>query len=411
MGIRDLLSNNIDNTLSGMKWHILKQSIVRFLLTSGDATIAELSTELQSSIPTVTKAINELLADELVVDSGKITNASGRRPSLYSLVSDSIYFLGVEVNSSSMAIGIQNIKNEFVSIDLEVEFILTNEYESLQRFCELVNSFIDDSQISRKKIAGACVNLSGRINSTEGFSYNYFFNENRPLTEIISDQINLPVYLENDSRAMAFGEYTQGVVDSEQNVLFLNYSWGVGIGIISNGQLYYGKSGYSGEFGHSPLFDNEKLCRCGKIGCLETEISGWSIVEQFEEAIEAGKKSLVTINENVPPTRKHIPVISGALVTEDSLCIDLITNQSDKMGRYLSILLNIFNPELLIVGGDFAHLGDFVLLPIQAALRKHSLSLVNRDMKLKKSGLGRRAGVIGACQIVKQKILSPLIIQ
>lgn len=410
MGIRDLLTNNIDNTLSGMKWHTLKQSIVRFLLSSGDATIAELSAELQSSIPTVTKAINELLTDELVIDMGKITNASGRRPSLYSLAADSIYFLGVEVNSSSMAIGIQNIKNEFVSIDLDIEFTLKNDFESLQEFCTLINSFIEDSQINKAKIAGACINLSGRINSTEGFSYNYFFNENRPLTEIIADQIDLNVYLENDSRAMAFGEYTQGVVDSEQNVIFLNYSWGVGIGIICNGQLYYGKSGYSGEFGHSPLFDNEKLCRCGKIGCLETEISGWSIVEQFEEAIENGKKSLITLNKN-SSILQHNAVISGALVNEDSLCIDLVNNQSDKMGRYLSILLNIFNPELLIVGGDFSQLGDFVLLPIQAALRKHSLSLVNRDMKLKKSALGRRAGVIGACQIVKQKILSPLIIQ
>lgn len=309
-----------------------------------------------------------------------------------------------------MAIGIQNIKNEFVSIDLDVGFTLKNDFASLQEFCSLINSFVDDSQINRKKIAGACVNLSGRINSTEGFSYNYFFNENRPLTEIIGEQIGLPVYLENDSRAMAFGEYTQGVVDSEQNVIFLNYSWGVGIGIITNGQLYYGKSGYSGEFGHSPLFDNEKLCRCGKIGCLETEISGWAIVEQFEEAVENGKKSLIAIDRS-SSILQHNAVISGALVNEDSLCIDLITNQSEKMGRYLSIILNIFNPELLIVGGDFSHLGDFVLLPIQAALRKHSLSLVNRDMKLKKSALGRRAGVIGACQIVKQKILSPLIIE
>ena len=408
MSLRDLLTNNIDNTLSGMKWHTLKQSIVRFLLSSGDATIAELSAELQSSIPTVTKAINELLADGLIIDLGKITNASGRRPSLYSLAADSMYFLGIEVNRSSMSIGIQNIKNEFVSIDLSVAFVLANDFDSLKEFCQLINSFIDDSRIEREKIAGACINLSGRINSMEGFSYNYFFNENRPLTEIISEQIHLPVYLENDSRAMAFGEYSQGVVDSEQDVIFLNYSWGVGIGIITDGKLYYGKSGYSGEFGHSALFDNDKLCHCGKIGCLETEVSGWSIVEQFEESINDGKKSLISIDKESTSLQHHT-IISGAMVNEDSLCIDLVTRQSEKMGRYLSMLLNIFNPDLLIIGGDFSQLGDFVLLPVQAALRKHSLSLVNRDMKLKRSVLGRRAGVTGACQIVKQKILSPLI--
>ncbi len=102
-------------------------------------------------------------------------------------------------------------------------------------------------------IVGVCINFSGRINSMEGFSYNYFFSENRPLNEIISEQLNLPVHLENDTRAMAFGEYCEGVVDDEQNIIFVNYSWGVAIGMITDGKLYYGKSGYSGEFGHSTI--------------------------------------------------------------------------------------------------------------------------------------------------------------
>lgn len=250
-----------------------------------------------------------------------------------------------------------------------------------------------------------CINLSGRINSKEGFSYNYFFSENTPLSEIIESQLNLPVYLENDSRGMAFGEYTQGVVDGEQNVLFLNFSWGVGMGIITDGKLYYGKSGYSGEFGHSAIFDNEKLCHCGKLGCLETEVSGWSLVQQFQEALSEGKKSLVTLDDT-SPIHQYYSILNGALAHEDGLCIDLITTQSVKMGHYLSILLNIFNPELVIIGGDLSQLGDLVLLPIQSSLRKYSLGLVNRDMTLKKSALGRRAGVIGACQIVRERMLS-----
>ena len=106
---------------------------------------------------------------------------------------------------------------------------------------------------------------------------------------------------------------------------------------------------------------------------------------------------------------QHHAIISGAFNLEDTLCVDLITKQSEKMGRYLSILLNIFNPDLLVIGGDFAQLGDYTLLPIQSALKKYSLGLVNRDMKLKKSTLGRRAGVIGACCVIKEKMLSPLI--
>lgn len=388
-----------------MKWLSLKRSIVKCLLSIGNATIAELGVELQSSVPTITKAINELLADKFVVDLGKVGNGGGRRPALFSIASDCAFFLGVEVNRDSLSIGLQNLKNEFVSLELGCSFVLKNDLNSLDELCKLINAFVKDSLVDRSMIIGACVNLSGRINSREGFSHNYFFAENRPLTDIISDNIGLPVYIENDSRAMVFGEYRQGVVEGEQNILFLNYSWGVGVGIISNGRLYYGKSGYSGEFGHSPLFDNEVLCQCGKMGCLETEISGWALQEQFTKAIESGKKSLISI-DGVPMAGRHQAIIAGVLEQEDSLCIELVARQGEKMGRYLSILVNMFNPDLLVVGGDFGRLGDFVLLPMQTALRKYSLGLVNQDMKLKKSLLGSKAGIIGACHIVKEKMLT-----
>jgi predicted NBD/HSP70 family sugar kinase len=408
MNLKDLLDNSTDKSLSDQKWYKLRQTIVKSLLSNGNSTINELSSELQSSVPTVTKAVNELLAEGYMIDMGKVTNSSGRRPSLYSINPTSAYFMGVEVNAANISIGLQNIKNEFVSIEIELPFVLKHTHESLLDFCNVLNSYIEDSSIEKDMIVGVCINFSGRINSMEGFSFNYFFSENRPLTEIISEQLNLPVHLENDSRAMAFGEYCEGVVDHEQNILYLNYSWGVAIGIMTDGKLYYGKSGYSGEFGHSTIFNNGIICQCGKLGCLETEISGWSLVKQFQDAIKSGKQSKITIDDTQTAPQHRI-IIEGAVKLEDSLCIDLVTKQSEKMGQYLSILLNIFNPELLVIGGDFARLGDYAILPIRAALKKHSLGLVNRDMKLKKSTLGQRAGVIGACCIVKEKMLSPLL--
>nr|WP_315203528.1 ROK family transcriptional regulator [uncultured Flavobacterium sp.] len=408
MSLKDILDVSKDKNLSGQKWHIIRQTITKCLLSNGNATIAELSSELQSSVPTVTKAVNELLVEGYVIDMGKITNSGGRRPSLYSINPTCAYFLGVEVGISSMSMGLQNIKNELVSVELGTSFILENTQDSLLKFCALINSFIEDSSVEKKMIVGACINFSGRINSMEGFSYNYFYSENRPLTEIISDRIGLPVHLENDTRAMAFGEYCGGAVDDEQNIIFVNYSWGVAIGIITDGKLYYGKSGYSGEFGHSNIFDNEIMCQCGKVGCLETEISGWSLVNQFKKAIKEGKQSKIVLDDSSPALQHHA-IIAGAVNLEDSLCVELVTKQSEKMGRYLSVLLNIFNPELLVIGGDFAQLGDYALLPIQSSLKKHSLGLVNRDMKLKKSTLGRRAGVIGACCVIKEKMLSTLI--
>lgn len=407
MTLKDFLGQSPDSSLSGVKWHTFKQSIFKHLLENGDMTISELGTEIQASIPTVTKAVNEMVGEEFIVESGKATS-SRRRPSLYGIASDRTYFFGVEANRSGTSFAIQNLREEFISLEMNTPFILENTYESLMEFCKRIAEFIADNQINKECIMGVCINLSGRINSKEGFSHNYFFKENRPLTEIIAEKIGLQVYLENDTRAMTLGEYTRGVAEGEKNILFLNYSWGVGVGIITDGELYYGKSGYSGEFGHSPLFDNEILCHCGKIGCLETEASGWALVDQFRKAIENGRTSGVDLNTEASPIQQYQNILVGAMVKEDSLCIELITRQCERIGRAMASLVNTLNPELLIIGGDFSQLGDYVVLPIQSVLKKYSLGLVNSDLALKKSILGRKSGVIGACRIVKDKMLAPL---
>lgn len=133
----------------------------------------------------------------------------------------------------------------------------------------------------------------------KGFSYSYFFFEEKPLSEIIESQINIKTFLENDTRAMTYGEYNCGVAQSEKNVIFVNISTGVGIGIVSDGKLNYGKSGYSGEFGHSPVFDNEIICHCGKKGCLETEISGIALERKFKQALESGSTSILSATKAV----------------------------------------------------------------------------------------------------------------
>lgn len=407
MTLYQFLTNQPETSLNGVKWYTLKRSIVHFLLSRDNATILEMSNQLKSSIPTITKAINELMTDELIIESGKIANTGGRRPSLYALATDKTYFLGVEATRSGTSFGLQNLKDEFVSIELNTSFVLQNSYESLIEFCDHINQYIKDSQLA-SYIVGACINLSGRVNSHEGYSHNYFFNENRPLTELISEQISIPVYLENDSRAMTRGEYTCGVVEQETNVVFLNYSWGVGLGILCEGRFVYGKSGYSGEIGHSPVFENELLCHCGKTGCLETEVSGWALVNQFENALQKGRSSAISLEGENNAVAKYQKILAGAQDKEDTLCIELITEQCEKMGRALASLINVLNPELVVIGGDYSQLGDFVLLPIQSSIKKYSLGLVNRDVTIKKSNLGRRAGVIGACRVVREKIISPL---
>ena len=398
-----LLFNNTDSiSLSALKTINLKKALVKTLTISGENTIPNLSKETGYSIPTITKLIGELLEEGIIHDFGKIGTAGGRRPSIYGINPNALYFLGVEVKRTVVNIGLQSADGKNVKISDDVSYSLENNRESLDRLCKIINHFIDRSKVQRRTIVGACICLGGRINSREGFSYSFFYFDEKPLASVIESKIGIKTYIENDSRAITFGEYNSGVVHSEQEILMINISWGLGMGIICKGQLYYGKSGYSGEFGHSPVFDNDMICQCGKKGCLETEVSGQALERKVKERLRAGATSVLTRMYDIDSITVD-NIIQAVNEYEDILAIEVIEEMGEKLGRYIALLINIFNPELVIIGGTLAAVNDYMQLPIQTALKRHSLNLMNQDVKFKTSKLGTNAGVVGACYIVRGK--------
>ena len=406
MSISFLFDNTDKISLPALKTLNLKKDLVRTLAISGDNTIPNLSKETGYSIPTITKLISELMEEGIVHNYGQIDTNGGRKPSAYGINPQAFYYLGIEVKRYSVSIGLQGADNKMVKISENIDYSLENNRDSLNKLCEIINTFIEQSNIPREKIVGACVNLSGRINSREGFSYSYFYFEETPLAKIIGDQISVKTYLENDSRAMTYGEYHCGMVTNEQEVLFINLSWGLGMGIICEGQLYYGKSGYSGEFGHSPVFDNDVLCQCGKKGCMETEVSGWALERKIKEKLQAGASSILTKTKKIDKICMD-DIIDAVTEYEDVLVIETIEEMGEKLGRYLAMLVNIFNPEMVIIGGSLAAVNEYMKLPMQTAVKRHSLNLVNQDVKYKSSKLGAMAGITGACYIVRDKFLTP----
>ena len=211
--------------------------------------------------------------------------------------------------------------------------------------------------------------------------------------------------IDNDTRAMAYGEYMKGAVEGEENVIFVNISWGLGIGIIIDGKPYYGKSGFSGEFGHFPVFDNELLCHCGKKGCLETEASGLAVHRMVKERIANGESTILT-NLVKDIDKLTLTDIIKATNMEDTLCIEIIEEVGFKLGRFIAGLINIFNPDLVVVGGQVAETEGFVMLPIKSSIRKYSLNLVNKDSQITVSKLKNKAGVIGACMIARSRLFT-----
>jgi transcriptional regulator of PTS gene len=378
--------------------------ILGYLANHGGMTLPELGKRLNISVPKVTVLVNGLRNEGLVSDYGKIESSGGRKPNLYGVAPDAAYFIGVDVKQSHLTIGLLDLDKTLVRNSGKVEYELTNTVGSRDMLCGHILDFINGLSVPKDRIKGVGINLSGRVNYRTGHSYSYFYFDGRPLTEIIGEKIGFPVFLENDSRAMAYGEFCLGAVESEKDVLFLNLDYGIAVGILMGGELYYGKSGYAGEFGHMPVFNNEYICRCGKKGCLETEAAGWALERMFRDKIREGSSSLVTAK--IPdPGRSVMDDIIEAAIADDVLAIELIAQLGQNIGRGIASLINIFNPELVILGGSLLATGDYIGLPIKTAINKYSLSLVGNDTRLVHSKLGEEAGLLGACLLVRNRFL------
>lgn len=387
----------------GNKNAILKQKLICQCIFGGDSSITYLSKAVNLSVPTVTKLIGELIEDGFVHNFGEQGTAGGRRPNIYGLNPYAGYFVGVDIHNDSVTMAVMNFKGQLMG-EKTVDFCMDHDTHSIDMLCEVINKFVQKYKIDREKVLAIGVNISGRVNSNTGYSYSYFFVEEQPLTQMLEERLGCTVFIENDTRAATYGEYMYGNSHSEQTMLYINASWGLGLGMIIDGKVFYGKSGFSGEFGHFPMFDNDIICRCGKRGCLETAASGSALHRIFLEKLREGQASMLSDKFN---RGENITLndILDALLKEDVLAYEVLESVAHNLGQAIAGLINMFNPETIVIGGTLSVAREYLMLPLRNAVNKYSLMLVNKDTQIKFSTLGKQAGVVGACLLARSKIL------
>ncbi|MBP5374228.1 MAG: ROK family transcriptional regulator [Bacteroidales bacterium] len=382
---------------------ILKKNILYLSIGQGTHSIAELSEAIGASIPTTTKLVQELIQEGFLVELGKSGTSGGRRPAIYGLNPEAGHFVGVDIRNSHVSVAVTDFKGSLLDFRDDISFRMERSEESVHIIAQRLRQAIGDWD----KVMGVGLSMTGRVNPVTGYSYSYSFDPERTIEKVLEEDLGVHVTMENDSRAMTYGEYLDSL-GTKKNVLFVNVSWGLGMGIIMDGHLYYGTSGFSGEFGHFPLLDNGQMCRCGKIGCLETGASGSALVRMVCEQLRSGSASSL-VPKFKEEGRVNLNDIFAAIKQEDTVAIEAVETLGTNLGKGLAGLINIFNPELVVIGGKVAMAaGDYLMLPIRTAIRRHVLNIANKDTSIRLSKLKTTAAPLGAAMLVRSRMLGIL---
>lgn len=383
--------------------------IAKHIMKYGKFTIPQIAQDTGLSLTTIAKYVSNGLSLGLITELDPLSSGrKGRRANVFGVSAGLHLFAGVDIKSFGMSIAIIDFLGNILDSEKDESFKFDNSYSTMESVCLSVEKFFDSAKtkgIDVSRIMGITFNVSGRVNTTLGTSasvFNFEETKDTPLAQILSERFGTPVFVMNDTKAMTYGEFLH-LNGRYNNMLYINAGWGLGLGIVVNGNLYYGKDGYSGEFGHNPVYNNNILCHCGKKGCIETEVSGSAISRKIIERIKKGESSI--LSETVKNKEYFTPEeIIDAVEKEDPLTIDMVSQTGIELGRHLAGLLNIFNPEIIVIGGSLAQIPSvYFLKQIEVTIYRYSLRLMSQNVPIVYSELGEDAGIIGACLVARSR--------
>jgi len=382
-----------------------KGLVLREFYFSDTLSCADISERIGKSLPLTMKILNELIAEGYVRESGFAPSSGGRRPVMYSIVPDTIYILSVAMDQLVTRITLMDIHNEHVTEIERFELPLLNNPDVVKVLAEKMNEVIEKSGVVRRKIIGAGIGMPGFIDFNKGINYSYAIPEGQTLTEYLSEQLGMPVYLDNDSSLIALAEFRFGAARHKRNAMVINIGWGIGLGMVINSELFRGHDGFAGEFSHMPMFNNNKLCECGKTGCLETEASLLVVVEKAAEGVKKGRLSNLGAQFPSGHFEQDCESVIRAATMGDQFAIELLSEAGYNIGRGVAILIHLVNPELVILSGRGALAGRVWQAPIQQALNKHCIPRLAANTTVEISTLGYQAELIGSAALVMENMV------
>ncbi len=374
----------------------LRSDLLKELYKNSSTSINKLARLFHTSIPSTTGIVNELIREGWVIEKGIGAARAGRPPVLYGLNPVKQLTLVLDINRNDTHFLLFDLSNKLLHRH-EVGMPLVNEPAFLEKLMDRAEGFLSDLQVSSTLLWGVGISMPGLISAQNGINQTYLnlTPAGIPLAAHIRKRLGVPVCLINDTRATTLGEYRFGLAKKHKNVLTINIDWGVGLGILLNGEVFSGSSGFAGELGHIQVRPDGILCDCGKVGCLDTITSALALIRQAQEGIENGKATLLTklIDNKVENLTTHH--IIEAVRNGDEFSIDLLSVLGKELGKGLATAVHLFNPEIIIVTGILAQAGAFISNPIEQSINRYCLADFKNSLKISISEIGSKARLLG----------------
>ncbi len=362
-----------------------------------------LAQETGLSRATIAVLADELLQTGLVQEIGLGNSTGGRPPVMLQFNPDAAYALGARLHNYDWGIVVTNLDGQVLH-QLEVPVPLStpqNAVKMLQEGLETITAKIDKDRIMPAIGLGTpgLVDMhSGVIKSAVDVGWSEI-----PIKEMVEKTLGLPTFVVNRSKAAALAEFWYGAGQGIKNLIYIAIGTGVAAGIIHQGELYLGANSSAGELGHVTILPDGPMCLCGNRGCLQRLVSGPAIANRARQLLRQGKDSpLHTLAGNHPELISAQTVFQAAEQGDD-LAQQVVKETAKYLGIALANLINLFNPELIVLGGPVGKANQILIEPVQEETRRRAMAYPLSVAKIITSSLGPDAGAIGASVLVLQQ--------
>jgi len=315
--------------------------------------------------------------------------------------------LGVDLGGSKILTAVVGTRGQMLSSDRSKTPAAEGHEAVTRSILESAHRALEQAGVSVSELLAVGVGAPGLVNlctGTVATSPHLPGWRDVPLRDMIQDGLGKATFLINDANAAALGELRFGAARGVHDFIYITVSTGIGGGIVIDGEIYSGVTGIAGEVGHMTIDDDGPACNCGNRGCWETLASGTALAREAKRRIEEGDSTSMLGYVDGDVDRVTAKTVQSAAEQGDALAGELITRTGYYLGVGLANLVNIFNPELIVIGGGLSNIGDMLLEPAFRIARERAYREAFEAVRLVRAELGRNSGVLGAAAFALQEM-------